>query len=145
MTLIELLVILGVIGLILGISVPGLAGYAKRMRLSAVARQAVGLVSLARSLAVSSHADHAVVLDEERAELRVVNAVTGQAHERSVRLPASVTAQVRVGGEAAEEPEVVFRPTGSLSGGRSVSLVLADRDRRHTVTVNGITGSVSLQ
>ena len=145
MTLVELLVILGVIGLILGISVPGLAGYAKQMRLSAAARQVIGLVSLARSLAVSSHEDHAVVLDGEQGEFRVVNTVTGETLERAVRLPTSVTAEVQMSGETAEDSRVVFRPTGSLSGGRSVTLVLADRTRRNTVTVNGITGAVSLQ
>ena len=54
MTLVELLVVLGIIGLILGISVPGLSAYANQARLKAATRNVVGLLSLARSLAPTS-------------------------------------------------------------------------------------------
>ena len=144
MTLVELLVVLGVIGLIVGMSVPALAGYAKQVRLKAAIRQVVGLVSLARSLAISSHEDHGVVVDPERRELSVINMVSGQALEQVVRLPSSVTLDVQVGGASSPETQLVFRPTGSLTG-RTVSLVLADRDKVYSITVTGTTGAVSVK
>ena len=144
MTLVELLVVLGIIGLILGISMPALSGYAKQVRLKTATRQVVGLVSLARSLAISSHQDHAVVVDPERKEVSVVNTVSGETLEQVVRLPSSVTLEVQVGGAASSERQLVFRPTGSLVG-RTVTLVLADRDKQQAVTVTGTTGFVSVQ
>src|SRR3989338_8523510 len=54
MTLMEILVVLGVIGIIVGMSVPALTRYAGSMRLKAVTRQVTGLVSLARSLSIGS-------------------------------------------------------------------------------------------
>jgi len=144
MTLVELLVVLGIIGMILAISVPGLAGYAKGLRLKTATRQIVGLISLARSLAISSREDHAVVVDSERQRISVVNQVSGDTLEQVVRLPSSVTVEMEVGGELAAETALVFRPTGALTG-RTVSLTLADRDKRHIITVTGITGSVSVQ
>ena len=63
-TLVEVLVVLGIMGLMLGIGVPGLVAYARQARLRATARQVVGLVSLARSSAISSRQEQAVVFDE---------------------------------------------------------------------------------
>ena len=144
MTLIELLVVLGVVGLIVGMSIPAMAGYAKQLRLKATTRQLVGLISLARSVAIGSHESHAVVIDAEQREVRVVNQKTGEALEQIVRLPSSVTVELQVGGDVSSETQFVFRPTGALQG-RTVSLVLSDRDRQHIITVTGTTGSVSVQ
>jgi len=144
MTLVELLVVLGIIGMIVGMSVPGLVGYAKHLRLKTTTRQVVGLISLARSLAISSREDHAVVVDPERQQIAIVNQASGETLEQLVRIPSSVTVDMEVGGQPLPERTMVFRPTGSLTG-RTVSLILADRDKRHTVVVTGVTGSVSVQ
>ena len=144
MTLVELLVVLGIIGLVVGISVPALTGFTKQVRLKTAIRQVAGLVSLARSTAISSHEDQAVVINPERREISVVGVTSGDALEQAVRLPSSVTVQVMVGGQPATHTQFVFRSSGSLNG-RSVTLVLADHERQHTITINGTTGSVSVQ
>lgn len=143
MTLVEILVVLGIIGLILGISVPGLTTYANKTRLKAATRQVVGLVGLARSVAISAHEDHALHVDAERRELTVENLVSGEMLERVVRLPPSVTVEVQEAGAPAPEARIIFRPTGSLSG-RTASIILADRHGRNTVTVSSITGAVTV-
>lgn len=143
-TLVELLVVLAIIGLILGMSVPGFTGYSQRLRLNTSARQLVGLLSLARSTAISSHEEHAVEVDAEEGQVRVVNQVSGEALEKVLRLPESVEITMTIGGEAAQESRIVFRPTGGL-GGRSVSLTLADVRNQRTIVVSGTTGAVSLQ
>jgi len=142
-TLIELLVVLGVIAIIVGLSVPALAGYAKQLRLKAITRQVVGLVSLARSLAITAHEDHAVVVDREEGELSVVTLSSGEAQEQRVRLPQSTSVEVLMGGEPAAEARVVFKPAGSLAT-RTMSLVLADRGRSHTITITGATGAITV-
>ena len=144
MTLVELLVVLGIIGLILGISMPALSRYTKQVRVKTAARQVVGLLSLARSLAISSHQEHAVVVDPERKEVSVVNTVSGEKLDQVIRLPSSVTLELQVGGKASSERQLVFRPTGSLIG-RTVTLVLADRDKQQAITVTGTTGAVFVQ
>ena len=144
MTLVELLVVLGIIGLIVGMSVPALTGYARQTRLKTATRQIMGLLGLARSMAISSHEDHAVVINQQQRELSVVNLGSGEALERVVRLPRAVTLEVEIGGESSEETQLVFRPTGGLTG-RTVSLVVTDRDRRDTITVTSVTGAVSLK
>ena len=144
MTLVELLVVLAIVGLILGMSIPGLSTYTKQVRLKTATRQLLGLVSLARSMAISSHEDHGVVWDDTGHALRVVNTVSGEAMEQVLHLPSSVTLEVRVGGEVVQAKQVVFRPTGSLAG-RTTSLVLSDKDKHQTITITGPTGAVNLE
>ncbi len=144
MTLIELLVVLGIIALIVGIAVPALTGYTKQVRLKAATRQIVGLVSLARSLAITTHEDHAVVVDLEHRELTVINVASGEGTEAVVHLPSSVTIDVTVGGQSSPEMRVIFRPTGALEG-RTTSLVLAEQGKHQTITVTGATGAVTVQ
>ncbi len=144
MTLVELLVVLGVIGLIVGMSVPALVGYAKQVRLKSTTRQVLGLVSLARSLAISSHEEHAVVVDDEHREIRVVNTVSGETLEQAIHLPSSVSVEIQVGGQNVGATQFAFRPTGALTG-RTVTLVLADGQKQQTIVVTGSTGSVTAQ
>ena len=143
-TLVELLVVLGIIALVVGISVPSLSGYAKHLRLKTAIRQVVGLLSFARSSAISSHADYAVIFDADRQELVVTNVISGETLERVVKLPTSVTLEFQVGGEASAETQVTFHSTGSLAG-RTTSLVLSDQEHHHTITVTGATGAVTVQ
>ncbi len=144
MTLIELLVVMGIIGLVVGISLPALTTYTRQVRLKTTIRQVIGLLSFTRSLAISSHTDHAVVLDPERAELRVVNVASGETLEQAVHLPTSVNVSVHIGGEPSTETQIVFRATGSLIG-RTTSLIVADEHTHHTITVTGATGAVTLE
>ena len=143
-TLIELLVVLGIIGLILGISLPSLSTYSSELRLKATTRQIVGLLSLARSLAIGSRQNHAVVIDQERREVGILNVASGERLEQMVRLPKEVAVEIEAGGEALAEPRAVFRPTGALEG-RTLQFVLTGRNRSHTITVTGTTGSVSVE
>ena len=142
-TLIELLVVLAIIGMIVGMSVPALSVYAKQMRLKTATREVVGLISLARSLAISSHEDHAVVIDPERRTIGIVNLKSGETLEQIVRLPSAVSVGIEVGGQSSSDMRLVFHPTGSLNG-RTTAFVLADREKHHTITVMGTTGTVSV-
>ena len=143
MTLVELLVVMGVIALIVGISMPSLMSYSKTVRLKTTVREVVGFISLARSQAISAHAEHAVVIDQAGGKIRVVNQTTGEPLEQAVKVPAGLTVALQIGGQPSQETQFVFRTSGSLLG-RTVSLILADHDKQHTITVTASTGSVSV-
>ena len=144
-TLIELLVVLGIIGLIVGMSVPGFVAYSQRLRVKATTRQLVGLLSLARSLSISSHESHAVVIDPAAAEVTVMNTVSGQRLEQVLRLPSSVRLTLEVAGEPSTDTEVAFRPTGALVGRTASFILVDDQHQRYAITVIGTTGAVSVQ
>ena len=144
MTLVELLVVLTVIGIIVGMSVPSLLGYAKQLHLKTTTRQLMGLLSLARSTAISSHADHAVIIDQEHGQVNVMNVASGESLERAVRLPPKITVTLQVNGQPSPTMQFVFRSSGSLTG-RTVELVVGDQDRHHTIAVTGSTGTITLK
>ena len=143
-TLVELLVVLAIIGMIIGISVPGLTGYAKQVRLKTAARQVVGLLSLARSVAIGSHEDQTVVIDQARHEIRLLDAGSGETSEHFVRLPSNLAMSVRVGEEESQDAQLVFRSAGSLSG-HSRSIVLADNNKSFTISITAATGAISIR
>ena len=143
-TLVELIVVLAVIGMIVGFSVPGLVQYSRQARLKATTRELTALLSLARSLAMGSRTKHAVVFDEEEHEIRMVNLESGEANEQKLVLPRGISIEVRVGDEPAANPQVVFRPTGGLQG-RTTVLVLSNGKREMEVHVTGVTDSVSVE
>jgi Tfp pilus assembly protein FimT len=143
-TLVELVVVLGIVGLLVGFGLPGFMNYTKQVRLKSATRQVVGLVSLTRSRAIGSRDDHAVVVNVASQRLSAVNLASGETLEQVVTLPPSVTVEMRVGGEVPTETQFVFRPTGGLAG-RTVVLVLSNGEREQSVTVTGTTGAVVVQ
>ena len=143
-TLVELLVVIGIIGILLATGVPALTQYAGRLRLKTALRQVTGMASYARSIAISTREDHALVIEGEAGRLSILNLASGETLEKVVRLPQSVTITLTVGGQPVGDSRVVFRPTGSLTG-RTATLVLSDKERAYTVSITGTTGSVSLE
>lgn len=144
-TLIELIVVLGVIGLIVAVSVPALTQYAQQVRLKTSTREVVGLLSLARSLAISSRKAKTVLVDPHLRELSIVETMT-QGEPKKVTLVSSVGLVVQTQGASSQSGpiQVIFSPAGALSGG-SVSLVLSSGTKMHTVTVTGATGAILVQ
>ena len=142
-TLVELMVVLAIVALIVGMSVPALMGYSKQLRLKTTTREVMGLVSLARSAAISSHEERAVRVDQERRQIQIINMASGEPLEQVVHIPPSVTVSVEEGGQPTESMQFVFRPTGSLTG-RTVSLILADQHKQHTIVITAATGAVTL-
>lgn len=137
------MVVLAIIGLIVSISIPSLTGYSQQVRLKAAARQVVGLVSLARSRAIGTRQEQAVVVDVEHGQVSVVDVSSGEVLEPVVRVPPFISIHVQVGEQSAAEPQLVFRATGALTG-RTTSITLADRQHQQTITVIGATGAVSV-
>ena len=139
-TLIELLVVMAIVGLLVAVSVPGLSRYAGQVRLRATTREVVGLLSLARSLAIGSRSPRTVVIDV--AQHRLFIEETAQTEPRIVRWPASMAVEAT----AHEEPiqALIFKPTGSLEGGRAATLVLSQGAKSQTITITSTTGSISV-
>ena len=143
-TLIELLVVMAIVGLLVATSVPALARYAGQVKLRAATRDVVGLLSLSRSLAIGSRSPRTVVIDDAGHRLFIEE--TAQTEPRIVRVSSSMTVEAATLGEPGEPVRsLVFKPTGSLEGGRSASILLTSGPRTQTITVTSTTGSISVQ
>ncbi|MBI4354394.1 MAG: GspH/FimT family pseudopilin [Candidatus Omnitrophica bacterium] len=139
--MIELLVIMAIIGILVGTSIPALTGYAKQVRLKTTTREITGLLYLARNLAISSREARTVLLDEDHQQL-VIEETLEQEEPKKVRLPDSV--DVTLEGGAAGTGRVVFQPSGALSSS-SVTVVLNSGTKTQTIAVTSATGAISLR
>jgi len=143
-----MLVVFGIIGLILALSIPAMTDYSRNVRLQGAVRQVAGLVSLARTTAISRHERRTVLIDFARGEL-LIEETLEQEEPRRVVLPRSVEIEVE---SQAEEPEgegqeayrLIFQPTGSLSG-RSATLLLSSDDRTQIITILAATGAILIE
>ena len=141
-TLVEMLVVLGIIGLILASSVPAMTEYAKKARLEGATRQIAGLVSLARAMAISAHAQRTVLIDFDERELSIEETLDRD-EPRRVRLPAAV--EIEVESQESEQQSgpyrLVFQPSGSLAG-RSATLLVSTNNRTRTIQILAATGAM---
>ena len=141
-TLVELRVGMGILGLIIASSVPGMTGYARHVRLKAATREVLGLLSLARSMAISSRSVRTVVVNPDAHEL-LIEETLEQAEPRRVRLSSGVNVAVDIQGQSGSGPaRLTFQPSGSLSG-RSCSILLSNDTKQQTIRITATTGAIS--
>ena len=141
-----MIVVMAVIGLLVSMSLPSLTGYAQQARLKAATRETMGLLSLARSMAISSRASRKVIVDPAAGQLSI-EASSDQDRPHMVKLGPGIVATVEVQGQvggAQGISEIVFQPTGALAG-RSVTLRLSNGKRTQAITVTATTGSILVE
>jgi len=137
---------MAIIGLLISISVPSMVGYAKQARLKGATREVVGLLSLARSSAISSRAPKTVVVEPDERQL-LLETGEGEEPSRVVKLSSIIDVAVKLQGEAEDAAgpwRLVFQPTGALAG-RSASLTLSNGANTQTITVTSTTGAIFVQ
>ena len=144
-TLVEILVVMAIIGIILSTSLPSLSRYAGQVRLKTTARELMGLLSLARSSAITSRSSRTVVINPEGGEAVIQESLEDD-EPRRVRLHASLDVRVQISGQDGPvegEAQITFQPSGSLLG-RSVAITLSNSSRSQIISITGVTGALSL-
>ena len=139
MTLLELLLVILLLGLIYGVTVPMLGGGVAGVELTSATRQVVAGLRKARNEAIRSRREALLSLDVDTKTFSVAD------DPRAYRLPQQVdisvfTAQSEIVG--AQQGSVRFYPDGSSTGGR-ISLSIKS-DKRH-IDVDWLTGLATVQ
>ena len=147
-TMIELLVVLGIIAMIIAMGTPAFLKFNAGLQLKTTARQVAELLQVARSQAITLRTTCAVVFDLERRRIAVVDA-GGQELHAPLLLPAAVKlaepGQPDGSSVTFEGGRATFLPTGGLQG-RTTTLWLSDaRGGAQQITVYASTGRVVLQ
>ncbi|MFC1623786.1 GspH/FimT family pseudopilin [Candidatus Omnitrophota bacterium] len=146
-TLIEMLVVLGIIAMLLGITIPFTTGFGKGLRLKTASRAILGTLRVARSNAITYREKHTVVFDIEKGEYWIEDS-EGRIFDRKRRLPVSI--KFRVPGEEEseaidfEDDKVIFYPTGAIEGASGSITITDQRDKSRTVSILGSTGKISI-
>ena len=143
-TLIELLVVMAIIGMLFAVSLPSLTSYTKSFRLKTATREVVGLLSLARSLAISSRKPRSVVFEPDERQL-VLEPIADTEEPRRVRLAKGVEIAADIGGAEADAGwTITFQPSGSLAH-RAVTIHLSNKQKDQAIFVAAATGAVMIQ
>lgn len=150
-TLVEMLVVLAIIAMLLGISLPFTSGFGKGLRIKTTARAILGTLRVARSNAITYRKEYIVVFDVENGEYWIEDS-EGAIFEKKRRLARSIKFQALAseGEEAAdpvtfEDDKVIFRSTGAIHGS-SGSVSIADkRGDSRTISIIGSTGKITIE
>ncbi len=144
-TLVEMLVVLAIIAMLLGISIPFTAGFGKGLRIKTSARAILGVLRVAKSSAITYRKEYTVIFDVENGEYWIED-TDGRILEKKHILPSSIKFKVPDDEEADpitfEDDNIVFYSTGAIEGA-SGSITIADkRGNSKTISVIGSTGKI---
>ncbi len=146
-TLVEMLVVLAVIAMIMGISIPFVASFGKGLRLKTSARGISGAMRVAKSNAITYRDEYSVVFDIENSSYWI-EGPDSEIVDKKNKLSTSVGFRVPEDEEADpitfEDDRVIFLPNGSLQG-HSGSVIISDkRGDSKAISVIGSTGKIKI-
>ncbi|MFA4991561.1 MAG: GspH/FimT family pseudopilin [Candidatus Omnitrophota bacterium] len=138
-TLIEMLVVLAIIGMFMGISVPFASGFGKGLRLKTAARAVSGVLRVARSNAVTLRRNHSVVFDAEENKYWIEDGA-GKIYEKKYSLSSSVKFDI-----TGADREITFLPDGAIDG-QTRAITLTDKQGgSRTILISRTTGNITLE
>jgi prepilin-type N-terminal cleavage/methylation domain-containing protein len=139
-SLVEMLVVLTIMAMIMGISLPFASGFGKGLKIKTTSRAIVGMIRVARSSAVTLRKNYSVVFDVKKSQYWVEDDA-GRVYEKKYPLPSSVKFEVK-GNENAdpvtfEGDRITFNASG-LTDGPGGSVVITDKQGgSRTISVSG--------
>lgn len=128
-TLVEMLVVLAIIAMLMGISIPFTTGFGKGLKLKTASRAITGVLHVARSNAITMRKNYSVVFDVNSGQFWIEDS-EGKVYEKKYSLPATVRFKVK-GDEEADpvtfkNDKVIFTPDGAIEGA-SGSIIVTDK------------------
>lgn len=148
LTFIEILVVLAIIAMVLGMSVPFFSGFGTSSRLRAASRELASVLRMARGHAITYRNDHSVHFDlTETPHQYYVTDQEDALVEKKYSLPKSIEIKAPQGEDPITFPEdtLIFKPTGGLASPSGAIIITDKRDNTKTITVNGVTGRIRIE
>ncbi len=147
-TLVEMLVVLAVITLILGLSLPFTSGFGKGLRLKTAARAILGTLRVAKSNAITYRQKYVVFFDKDNSEYWIEDD-EGKLFERKRRLPPSIKFEDRSEEDADpitfEGDRVAFYTTGAIEEGSGSVTITDKQGNSKTISIIGSTGKIRVE
>lgn len=136
-SLVELCMVVAVVSIVAGVSLPGWAALVAKQQRRAVVMEIASELRMARQLAMARHERIRVVVNAEQSELRTECVDCGMGSLRRYEFAHRGTAIESM----STNPEIMFQPSGRSA--TATTMVLIDRRKAiHHVTVS-ITGRVA--
>ncbi|MBU1061775.1 MAG: prepilin-type N-terminal cleavage/methylation domain-containing protein [Candidatus Omnitrophica bacterium] len=147
-TLVEMLVVLAIIAMLLGISVPFTSQFGKGLRIKTASRAILASLRVAKSNAITYRKKYSVVFDVENSQYWIEDS-EGKVFERKRDLPSSIKFEIQDEKEpdpiTFEDDRVIFYSTGAIEGA-SGSVTITDRQgNAKTISILGSTGNIRIE
>ena len=138
-TLVEMIVVLAIIGIILGVSLPFFSQFIASARLKTAVRDVVTTLSAARSYAITKRADCSVVFDLEKEQYWIE--ILGSVLEKKNKTPEGIDLL----DTTFSSHRVTFLPTGALIGSSGSITIIDKGGRTKLVRVINVTGKIKVE
>ena len=147
-TLMEMLIVLAVIALILGVSIPFFASFTKGAKLKTAAKDITAVLNTARSLAITHRRNYSVTFDySARPHSYYISDEDDQLYEKKYYLPSSIRFNRPL---SPDEPttftsgKATFSSTGGLTGSAGSVWIADKREDFRRISVSNTTGRVKI-
>ncbi len=146
-TIIEMIVVLAIIGMVLGMSLPYFGRFTSGTQIRGVIRQLSSILYTARSLSITHRKPYAVVLDTTEHEVRIEDPTVSQVVEKRYPIPSTVQFEHPEGLDPItfQDDRIVFTPTGGLEGETGTIWLRDKKGNSMSITVLQSTGKVKVQ
>lgn len=139
-TLIEIIVVLGIVSLILGIASVYLFSFKPAVELRLSSQEIVAALNQARSLAITNLDNYKVVFDVANEKYVIKDSL-----DADLDAERSLENSIDIESTNLDDDTAIFKPNGSLSSFGNKSIVLKNNiDERNTITIINSTGRIKI-
>lgn len=147
-SLIEMLIVLAIMAMIMGISLPFTSGFGKGLKIKTTARAIIGMIRIARSNAATLRKNYSVVFDVKKGQYWIEDG-SGQIYEKKYPLPSSIKFEVEsdenIDPITFENDKVTFNSSGLIEGtGGSVTITDKLGGSSRTISAAGATENITI-
>lgn len=147
-SMVELMVVVGAMGLLLALSVPGIRGWLRSMRLNGEVNSMAMMMRAARSVAINRNSDVVFVFDQSEGQyFYVIDADgDGAADDNEVQSGTHTLRDgITIGAFTTPQQWITFTPRGSTSDGGTITVEGHNSENSRTIRVYSGTGNVTIE
>ncbi len=145
-SLIEMMVVLGIIALVVGMSLPYFGRFNSGSGIRAAARQISSLLYTGRSMAITHRKPYAVVFNVNEREVTLQDAASLEIVDKRYHIPAAISLENPDGSDPVsfKDDRVIFTPTGGVAGETGTLWFKDKKNNTISITVHQSTGRIKV-
>ncbi len=137
-TLMEMLIVLAVITLLLGISIPFVANFTKGAKLKTAAKDVFAILNTARNLSLTYRKNYSIIFDTSvTPHAYYIIDEDENVYRKKYSLPSSISFSVSDG-------RSTFSSTGGLATGSNSIAIFDSKGASRTITISSATGRIKI-
>jgi hypothetical protein len=141
-----MMVVLGIIALVVGMSLPYFGRFNKGSSIRAAARQISSLLYTGRSLAITHRKPYVVAFNVNEREVTLEEAASSEIVDKRYHIPAMISLENPDGLDPVsfKDDRVIFTPTGGVLGETGTIWLKDKKENTLSITVHQSTGRIKI-